>query len=195
MPGESEDSSQQTRIGDAVLPNPLHPAVVHFPVVIGFLLPIIVGGALWAIHRGAHTRRAWSIPVVAALILAASAWIAVETGEGQEDRVERVVGRQPLANHSELAETFLAVSAGLAVIAVAGLVGGAGGRVARIVTAAGSLAVAVGATVVGHSGGQLVYRFGAAAAYVPASSVGTADGETSIRAVPPNDRSEAHERP
>ncbi|HVE33660.1 MAG TPA: DUF2231 domain-containing protein [Gemmatimonadaceae bacterium] len=178
-----------------MLPNPLHPSVVHFPVVIGFLLPIIVGGTLWAIHRGAHTRRAWSIPVVAALMLAASAWVAVETGEDQEDRVERVVGKQPLAEHSELAETFLAVSAGLALIAVAGLVGGVAGRAARIVTAAGSLALAVGATIVGHSGGQLVYRYGAAAAYVPASSVGTADGETSIRATPRADPREAHERP
>ena len=178
-----------------MLPSPLHPAVVHFPVVIGFLLPLIVGGTLWAIHRGAHTRRAWSIPVLATLMLAASTWIAVETGEEQEDRVERVVAKQPLANHSELAETFLAVSAGLAVIAAAGLVGGVGGRAARIVTAAGSLAVAVGATVVGHSGGQLVYRFGAAAAYVPASNVGMADGETSIRANPPDSRGEAHERP
>lgn len=178
-----------------MLPSPLHPAVVHFPVVIGFLLPLIVGVALWAIHRGAHTRRAWSIPVLATLMLATSAWIAVETGEGQEDRVERVVAKQPLANHSELAETFLAVSAGLAAVALAGLVGGTGGRAARIVTAAGSIAVAVGATVVGHSGGQLVYRFGAAAAYVPASTVGTADGETLIRATPRDDTREAHERP
>lgn len=178
-----------------MLPSPLHPAVVHFPVVIGFLLPLIVAGALWAIYRGANVRRVWSIPVVATLMLATSAWVAVETGEGQEDRVERVVAREPLASHSELAETFLAVSAGLAVIAAAGLVRGVGGRAARIVTAAGSLAVAAGATVVGHSGGQLVYRFGAAAAYVPTSNVGTADGETSIRATPRDDPREGHERP
>src|SRR5689334_12938851 len=128
MPSDLEDSSEQTRIGETMLPDPLHPSVVHFPVVIGLFLPFVVGGALWAIHRGASARRSWSIPVVVALMLAASAWVAVETGEDQEDRVERVVGKQPLANHSEWAETFLAISAGVAVIAVAGLLRGVGGR-------------------------------------------------------------------
>ena len=34
-----------------MLPNPLHPAVVHFPIVLMFLLPISAGVALWALFR------------------------------------------------------------------------------------------------------------------------------------------------
>ena len=43
-----------------MLPNPMHPAVVHFPVVLAFLLPLFVAGALLAIRRGANARRAWA---------------------------------------------------------------------------------------------------------------------------------------
>ncbi len=148
-----------------MLPNPLHPAVVHFPVVLAFLLPVFAVGAFWAIRRGARPRRAWSIPLGIAIALAASAWAAVETGEAQDERVERVVAEQPLSAHEEMAETFLAASAGLALVAVAGLIGGLAGRAARVTTAVGSIALVIGAARVGHSGGELVYRYGAASAY------------------------------
>ena len=72
-----------------MLPNPLHPAVVHFPLVLAFLLPIFAIGAIWAIGRGARPRRAWSIPLAVALSLAASAWAAVETGEEHRGAPER----------------------------------------------------------------------------------------------------------
>src|SRR5512146_2865702 len=67
-----------------MLPNPLHPAIVHFPIVLAFLLPIFSFGALWAIRRGARFRRAWGIPLALSAALALSSWVAVETGEGQE---------------------------------------------------------------------------------------------------------------
>ena len=152
-----------------VLPNPLHPAIVHFPVVLAFLLPIFIIAASWAIRRGANPRRAWSIPLAAAVALAGSAWVASETGEAQEERIERVVSEKPMSAHEEMAEFFLAASAGVAVIAAAGLAGGVAGRAARIATAVGSVALIVGAFRVGHTGGELVYRYGAANAYVPAA--------------------------
>lgn len=148
-----------------MLPNPLHPAIVHFPVVLAFLLPITIVGALWAIRRGARRTRAWSVPLMTAAALAVSAWAAVETGEAQDERVERVVAEAPLSAHEEMAEGFLAGAAGLAVVAAVGMFGGLIGGGARIVTGLGSLALIVGAARVGHSGGELVYRYGAASAY------------------------------
>lgn len=161
-----------------MLPNPLHPAVVHFPLVFAFLLPIFAIGAIWAIGRGARPRRAWSIPLAVALSLAASAWAAVETGEEQEERVEDVVTKQPLHSHEELAEALLASSAALAVIAAGGLVRGVTGRGARIATAVGSVALLVVAIRVGHSGGQLVYKYGAANAYTSSSAAGSIAPQT-----------------
>lgn len=167
-----------------MLPNPLHPAIVHFPLVLAFLLPLFAAGAVWAIRRGARPRRAWSIPIAASIVLAATAWAAVETGEAQDERVERVVAEKPLSAHEEMAETFLTASAGVALLATIGLVGGAIGGLARIATTMASLALVLGAIRVGHSGGQLVYRYGAANAYAPArpdSSV-TGSGSTLARA-------------
>jgi uncharacterized membrane protein len=156
-----------------MLPNPLHPAVVHFPLVLAFLLPVFAIAAIWAIGRGARARRAWSIPLTVALALATSAWVAVETGEEQEERVEDVVTKQPLHSHKELAEVLLASSAVLVVIAAGGLVGGLPGRSARIATAVGSVVLLVVAVRVGHSGGQLVYKYGAANAYTSSSAAGS----------------------
>lgn len=149
-----------------MIPNPLHPAVVHFPIVFMFLVPIVAGAALWAIRRGARPMLAWAAPAAVAAALAASAWVAVETGEQQEERVESVVSERVIDTHADAAETFLALSAGALVIFAAGFIRGRVGAVARgAATVAAVALVAVGARV-GHSGGELVYRHGAASAYV-----------------------------
>lgn len=151
---------------------PLHPVVVHFPIVLAVLLPIFALGALWAIRKGTTPRRAWSIPVAIAVTLALSALAAVETGEDQDERVEQVVPEPPLETHEEAAELFLTLSSGLALLAAAGLVGGRVGGIARGLGTAGAVALVALAVYVGHSGGRLVYEYGAASAYTGATSVG-----------------------
>lgn len=158
-----------------MLPDPLHPAVVHFPVVLAVLLPLVAVGALWAIRRGSRPLRAWAVPLAFAGALAASAWAAVETGEAQDERVERVVAEQPLETHEEMAELFLTLSGVLLLVAGAGLVPGLVGRSARVLATAGAAALVVAAVRVGHSGGELVYRYGAASAYAPATASANPD--------------------
>jgi hypothetical protein len=76
-----------------------------------------------------------------------------------------VVAESSLHRHEEDAERFLLLSGVLLVITAAGLVGGVPGRAARLGATVGALGlVALGAQV-GHSGGNLVYRDGAASAY------------------------------
>ena len=161
-----------------MLPSPLHPAIVHFPVVLAFLLPLFVAGAIWAIRRGANMRRAWMLPVVAAAALVLSAYVAVQTGGAQSERVERVVSEQAIESHEEMAEAFLAGSAAIVVVALTGLFGGVAGRAARIATGVGALALVGLVARVGHSGGQLVYRYGAASAYT-SPTTGASDGRVS----------------
>jgi hypothetical protein len=97
--------------------------------------------------------------------LTLSAWVALETGENQEERVEDVVGEPALHAHEEAAEQFLVVAGVVTLVAVVGLVRGTVGRAARLVTAAGTIAIVAAGIQVGHSGGMLVYRHGAASAY------------------------------
>ena len=152
-----------------MIPEPLHPAVVHFPLVLAFLLPIFAAGALWAIGRGTRPRRAWAIPLGLALALTVSAWAALVTGEAEEERVESVVGEAALHAHEEAAERFLVLSGLVLVVAGAGLLRGTPGTAARGLATAGSLVVLVAAAWVGKAGGELVYRHGAAQPYVAAS--------------------------
>lgn len=155
---------------------PLHPVVVHFPIVLAVLLPISAAWALWAIRKGTTPRRAWSVPTAMAAALALSALVAVKTGEAQDERVERVVAEQPLESHEEAAETFLSLSGGLALLVVIGLARGRVGGLARGLGTAGAVGLVAVAAYVGHSGGKLVYQYGAASAYTDAPAKASASG-------------------
>lgn len=153
-----------------MLPEPLHPAVVHFPIVLTVLLPIFAAGALWAIRRGVSPARAWALPLALAAALTLSAFVAVETGEGQEERVESVVSGQLLHTHEEAGKRFLALAAVLTLVMGAGLLAGRAGVAARAVGTVGAVALVAAAVQVGAAGGDLVYRHGAAAAYATAAT-------------------------
>ena len=50
-----ESTVQET----AMLPDPLHPALVHFPIVLALLAPAIAAVLFWAIHTRRLPVRAW----------------------------------------------------------------------------------------------------------------------------------------
>jgi uncharacterized membrane protein len=158
-----------------MLPEPIHPVIVHFPVVFVVLLPMFALVSLWAIRRGSRPSRAWLASVAMAAALAGSAWLALETGEAQEDRVEAVVSERALHDHEEAAERFLALSAVLLLVTGAGLIPGRVGGVSRIAATVGALGLVVAGVQVGASGGDLVYEHGAANAYVATGSGGASD--------------------
>jgi uncharacterized membrane protein len=149
-----------------MIPDPLHPAIVHFPIVLAVLAPILAAAAFWAIHSGRATRRSWLGIVVLQIALVCATWAATETGEREEERVERVVAERHIEEHEEAAERFLALAALVLPLAAAGLLTGPIGTLNRALTIALSVATLGAAGAVGHSGGELVYRHGAAAAYV-----------------------------
>lgn len=148
-----------------MIPNPLHPAVVHFPIALVILLPFFAIGALWAIRRGWPMRRAWAVPVVVAAALTASAFVAQRTGEKEGERVEKVVPERVIESHEEAAERFLVLSGVLLLVAGAGLAGGVVGKSARLVATVGALGLTFAGYQVGRAGGELVYQHGAASAY------------------------------
>ena len=90
-----------------LIPNPLHPAVVHLPIALTVLVPAFAAGALHAIHRGARPRRAWGIATTPLATLSFSAWVAIATGNQQAEQVEKVVPEAVVETHEEAVEGFL----------------------------------------------------------------------------------------
>lgn len=149
---------------------PLHPAIVHLPLGLAFVIPLLAVGFAWALSRGQVRSRAWlSIIALQAMLLGAGV-VAMNTGEREEDRVERVVPDAALEQHEEYAEQFVWAT-GLTLV-LAGLVlvfrKPAVARALTLATVAGTLVVAAAAVRVGHAGGQLVYVHNAGAAYAAA---------------------------
>lgn len=153
------------------IPTPLHPAIVHLPIALSILLPFFAVGALVAIRRGARPLKAWGITTALFAALTLSSWVAVETGEQQTERVEQVIAEAPIETHEEAAEAFLLFSLGVLGVAAIGLTSGKIGTVARVAGTVGALALVAAGYQVGHTGGKLVYQYGAAAAYTNGNTV------------------------
>jgi uncharacterized membrane protein len=154
------------------LPSPLHPLIVHMPIALVILVPFFALGALWAIHRGTRVRTAWGLAVGMLSLLLASAWVAQQTGQREEQKVENVVAETAIETHEEAAEGFLIATGVVLLVASAGFLRGRPGTVARGVAAVGSVALIAAGYNVGHSGGSLVYRSGAAQAYMTGATGG-----------------------
>lgn len=176
-----------------MLPDPLHPILVHFPVVLSILLPVVAVGSLWAIHRGARPLRAWGVAIAVAAALTLSAWVAVETGEDQEERVEKVVTEPRLDAHADAGETLYFISIGVLALLALGLVPRDTGRIARYAGAVSTLAVAAAAFKAGMTGGDLVYKYNAASAYATTDTAGAA-GERGDSASSKGEKGEKDEK-
>jgi len=156
----------------SMIPDPLHPAIVHLPMALAVLAPLFAVGAVIVARRSMVPRKIWSVAVAVLLALSASAWASSETGEDQENRVERVVPKAALDGHEDAADNFLWLSVGVLVVASAGLLPGRIAAPARLVATAGSVLLLVAGYRVGHTGGELVYTHGAASAYVKTAGSG-----------------------
>lgn len=102
------------------LPDPLHPAVVHFPIVL-----LLIGAGVAVVS--AFVNR-WNLAWISAALLvmgAVGAFVAVETGEDSREILGKLVGdtKELVDDHQEWAErTEIAagITATLAVLAAVG---------------------------------------------------------------------------
>ncbi len=144
-------------------------------IALAALLPLL---AAVAIRAGWVPARVWIAVVLLQGALVGSAWLALETGESEEERVEHVVPESRIEAHEEAAERLIPIAAAALGVTALGLLGGALGTAGRTASLV-AMALVLGATVkVGHSGGELVYRHGAAQAYAQRAD---ADGQVAAR--------------
>lgn len=155
---------------------PLHPAIVHLPLGLAILMPLLAAGFAWALWSGRVRSRAWIAVVALQALLVGSGMLAMNTGEADEDRVEAVVQKSAIHQHEELAEQFV-WTAGATLFLTGVVLLFRQPKATRALTAlsvVGTIAVAGMALRVGHAGGQLVYAHGAASAYTGAAKASAA---------------------
>jgi len=163
-----------------------HPKLVHLPIGLALLMPFISAFLALGWWRGWFTLRLWGLAVALQALLVGSTYLAMEAGEEEEDRVEAFVSHDLIHEHEEAAEGFMASSVVVLVLMGAGL--GLGRRRGGLpLAAAGVLGAFISAGLAGRAGelgGELVYRHGAASAYVgdgadaPGSSEGASTAAT-----------------
>lgn len=143
-----------------LLPDPLHPAVVHFPIA------LIVLGAVTAVIA-AVVRRGPMAHVASFLIGLGTAgcFLAAQTGERDEKRIERPPAlKKVLHEHEHWADRTEAAALLAMLLALAAANTDrwpVANRVLRAASAVAALAAVACVHQTGHYGGELVYRHGA----------------------------------
>lgn len=157
-----------------------HPKVVHLPMALAVLMPLVAGGVLLGIWRGWLDRRTWVGAVLLQAVLVGSGAIAMNTGEREEERVEQVVAESQIEAHEEAAEAFVwASAAALFLMALPlALPKGRPQQAATLGALLGTLIVFGFGYNAGEAGGKLVYEHGAAQAYAGDVGVPTEDADS-----------------
>lgn len=147
---------------------PLHPKIVHLPMALSVLVPFFSLALLIAWVKGWLPKRGWLIAVAMQLIMVVTGYVALESGEEEEHRVEAIVGHDVIHEHEEAAELFFQASiVGLLLFVGAALVRKEPVARALASTAVlGSFAVLYLGVQTGERGGSLVYEHNAGAAYI-----------------------------
>jgi len=156
-----------------MLPDPLHPAVVHFPIVLLLLgAPLAVVAVFFRKHH---------LPLLAAVVLllgAGGAVVATVTGGKDEEMAGELAenGESILEEHEEWGErarNFGLIAAVLAIASAALVRQQVAGRIVGSVAAVAAIAAALSVAQAGHYGGQVVYKLGVGVNTVATPGVGT----------------------
>jgi len=158
---------------DALL---FHPKLVHVPIALAVLMPLVAGGLALAWWKAWLPRQVWWVAVALQAILVVSGLAALKSGEADEDRVEQVVSESLIEAHEARAQAFVIAGATvLAAMAAAALLESnrAATRAATLSTLGTVLVLQLGYQT-GQAGGELVYTHGAAQAYTATKATSSA---------------------
>lgn len=146
--------------------SPLHPAVVHFPIVLTFILPFLILIFAFMIKANRMSSHGWLVIIGLQMIVTGMGYVSLETGETEEHNVEKVVAKKLIHEHEEAAEVFvgstvLALALGIAVFFLKKEFQ----FYIQIVIVLITIVSAYLAYKTGYLGGELAYRHGGASIY------------------------------
>jgi hypothetical protein len=138
---------------------PLHPAIVHIPLVLCGLVPIVAGFLAWQAWRGRGSRRAWLVAIALQLVIVITAYVAADAGSDDAHVISGAVPRDAIHEHAQAAGWFeWANDATLALLVAAAALRDKRSAIAGFAaTAAAAVTVAM-AFRVGHLGGKIVFE-------------------------------------
>jgi uncharacterized membrane protein len=152
---------------------PIHPMIVHIPMVITFILPILILVFAFMINKNKMSPKGWLVIIGLQLAVVGVGYISLETGETEEHNVEKVVSKKIIHEHEEAAEVFVGVSVLALVLSIgAFFVRKDLGFKVKIAIAGVTIVSSYLAFRTGELGGELVYKHGAARAYEAAEPMG-----------------------
>lgn len=83
-----------------------HPMLVHVPLGLAAVLPLVGLWLLWFARNQPVARSIWLLLLLLQLATSAGAIVALRSGEAEEDRVEHLLPHDALESHEERAEAF-----------------------------------------------------------------------------------------
>lgn len=171
---------------------PFHPVIIHFPLAITFILPVLVLVFALFIKNNKMAPKAWLIIIGLQLFTTVTGYISLESGEKEEDAVEKVVEKKFIHEHEEAAEIFVGSTVLALVIGIAAFfVKRELQFILQMVIVAISLVSCFLAYRTGKLGGELIYQHGAAAAYGPTLGILPTPGKNTSESTFPVDENES----
>jgi uncharacterized membrane protein len=145
---------------------PIHPIIVHFPLALAFLMPVLVLVVAIMMKKNKISNEGWLLIVGLQLVTTVTGYISLQTGESEESIVERVVDKKLIHEHEEAAEIFVGSTVVVLALSIA----------VYFLRTELQLYVQLGIAFIGllssyfafntgQLGGELIYEHGAASAY------------------------------
>ena len=85
----------------------LHPFFVHFPIALGFLVPILIIWALIQFRKNDATANPlWITVVIPLTIMAGFTILAIAAGDNAHEVLEKYMDDKPIKAHEEIADVY-----------------------------------------------------------------------------------------
>jgi uncharacterized membrane protein len=147
---------------------PFHPSIVHLPIVLSFMLPFVMIFCFLMLKTQKSHHLIWALVIFLQGIVVLSGYLALESGEIEEDRVEKIVEAKMINQHEEAAEIFVGFSVIIFCLNIVAyfLKGQYQFNVMLTAIFLAFVSLFLGINV-GSRGGDLVYKHGAGRAFLP----------------------------